>query len=200
MSKISSLRRDVAIRPEKRTIHVLTEGEETETGYVAALRSLDEVRRSVSITIEIGKEHAVPLKLVEEAMRIAKKPEIDTVWCLADIEAPAPHPNIDNAIALAQKHPKVKIAFTNPCFELWLLLHDRDITGYRTTRAMESDVQQLRAVSGKKITDAQYFMERRNEAITRAAQLRQIHLRNSNRIPHNNPSSDMDLFLADIFA
>jgi len=196
MAKIDSLRRSTATRPMKRTIYVLTEGDKTEPGYISALKNVDDVRRNNEFTIALGNEHSVPFSLVEEAMRVAKDPEIDTVWCISDIEAPQQHPNISRAIALAEKNPKVNLVFTNPCFELWLLLHDRDVTRYKSTDDMEREVQSLPSVSGKVITDGKYFMERREAAIRRAKDLRLRHQRNDSHRPHDNPSSDMDLFMA----
>lgn len=56
----------------------------------------------------------------------------DQVWCVFDVEAPQPHPKLDAALRLASKH-KVRCAVSNPCFELWLLLHFRDQFDYLTT-------------------------------------------------------------------
>ena len=46
----------------------------------------------------------------------------DQVWAVFDRDE---HPNYDAAIRLCEQH-KVGVARSNPCFELWLILHDAD--------------------------------------------------------------------------
>ncbi|MER0242846.1 RloB family protein [Streptomyces sp. HSW2009] len=64
------------------------------------------------------------------------------VWCVVDVEAPAPHASLDEAIALARRSG-VRMALSNPCFELWLLLHIKHVLAYQTSadaqRALEKD-------------------------------------------------------------
>ena len=121
-----SLKRKVATRQPKRTILVFTEGEVTEPAYVKELKRLEHVRQSTSIRVEIAGAHMVPYPLVEKAVAQAADNEIDEVWCLFDVESPKPHPRLREAVALAARDDKVHLAISNPCFELWLILHHQD--------------------------------------------------------------------------
>ena len=49
--------------------------------------------------------------------------EFDEVWCVVDVD----DYDLDSAAALAAKSG-VRLAVSNPCFELWLLLHHQDCT------------------------------------------------------------------------
>lgn len=46
----------------------------------------------------------------------------DEVWCVFDIDE---HPFVPDAKQQAQQH-QIKVAISNPCFELWVLLHFQD--------------------------------------------------------------------------
>ena len=46
----------------------------------------------------------------------------DEVWCVFDVDA---HPHLPDAKQKAEAN-RIKMAISNPCFELWLLLHFQD--------------------------------------------------------------------------
>jgi RloB-like protein len=60
----------------------------------------------------------------ERAARAAKdeNQRYDEVWCVFDIDD---HPHIDDAKQQARDNG-IKLAVSNPCFELWVLLHFQD--------------------------------------------------------------------------
>ncbi|MGI5245589.1 RloB family protein [Dactylosporangium sp. CA-139066] len=128
----ASLRRRVGDRRPRKTLVVLCEGIRTEPEYLEALRRDPEVRdaAAVDIRIERGASGAVPLTLVRRAIEIRERArreegEIDEVWCLYDVEWPVHHPSLAEARDLAARHG-INLAVSNPCFELWLVLHFRD--------------------------------------------------------------------------
>jgi hypothetical protein len=49
----------------------------------------------------------------------------DSVWCVFDIDV---HPHVGEAKEMARDNG-IDLAVSNPCFELWLLLHFRDNPG-----------------------------------------------------------------------
>lgn len=53
-------------------------------------------------------------------------------WCVFDVDA---HPNLRSAIEEARTSD-IQVAVSNPCFELWLILHFRDNPGPRTPDEM----------------------------------------------------------------
>ncbi|MEV5198866.1 RloB family protein [Streptomyces sp. NPDC053720] len=68
--------------------------------------------------------------------------EYDEVWCVIDVEAPVPHEGLTAALKLARQHG-VEVALSNPCFELWLLLHFKDMSGYCTSAAAQRALERL---------------------------------------------------------
>ncbi len=65
--------------------------------------------------------------MVRSAMSYRERAgDVDACWCVVDVDA---HATLDRAIALASS-AGVKIAVSNPCFEIWLLWHYADHTAH----------------------------------------------------------------------
>jgi hypothetical protein len=189
-----SLRRRVEQRRPRKTLLVFCEGARTEPEYLAAFRREPAVRAAAAVDIRIDQDSAgfKPLGLVRKAISardkaVREEGEIDEFWCVFDVEWPHTHPGLAEAVALAGGNG-IRLAISNPCFELWLALHfaDRDAwldnAGARRLRC-KHDGQQ-----GKGLDPALY-MPRRSLAAARAAKLERRHVRNGTGLPDDNPSS-----------
>lgn len=139
-----SPRRDRDRRPARppptrapgRSILVVCEGERTEPEY---LRGLIAHVKNPLVRITIAKERGEPRKVVEIARqlrsdaieRAAKEQDdnlaYDNVWCAFDRDQ---HERFDDALAMARAND-LRLAVSNPCVELWLLLHFREQPGAR---------------------------------------------------------------------
>ncbi|WP_445457151.1 RloB family protein [Flavobacterium sp. HNIBRBA15423] len=106
---------------------ILCEGE-TEENYFTGLITQEKYRRkfaSIDVDIYKPKNHS-PLGLVNKAkdlIKIAKrdKNKYDFVWVVFDKDG---HANMADAFEIARNsNPEIKIAFTIPCFEFFVLLH-----------------------------------------------------------------------------
>ncbi|WP_449060961.1 RloB family protein [Planomonospora algeriensis] len=118
------------------------EGEASEPDYVGALKRLPEVRANTSVSIEIDPEQGVPLTLVKRAIERIRDDEVDECWCVFDVEWPQNHPNLRQAVRLADEHG-IHLAVSNPCFELWLILHFEDQTAFMNTSDAERRSRKL---------------------------------------------------------
>lgn len=183
------LRRSTGKRPERRTLVVFTEGKNSEPDYINGLKKLSHVAENVALSIEVDALHGVPLTLVEQAIVRSKDDEIDECWCVFDVEWPKHHPNLQKAVGRARQH-KIGLAVSNPCFELWLILHHRKFSKFENTDKVESLSRALDKRSGKTI-DASLYMPLRRVASEHAAMLEKQHARNGTELPHDNPSSGM---------
>lgn len=194
------LRRKVGGRSLKRTLLVFCEGERTEVDYLRALKQESAVRDVASVDIRIQEDtHGfAPLSLVRTAVEARSRAtdergEVDEVWCIFDVEQPKNHPNLREAIALAG-NKNVRVAVSNPCFELWLVLHfDEYARPLKTT-----EVIRLRRKYDKrkdKGLDGARYMPLRDDAARRARDLENRHRGNGTEFPNNNPSSSMFRFL-----
>jgi hypothetical protein len=132
------LRRRKPFREPKPRILIVCEGTRTEPEYFTDLRNRE--RSLVELVIEAGGtpktlvERAVALK--KESKRQAKKdPNLgyEHVWCVFDVDE---HPYVAEAQQQARDN-KIDVAISNPCFELWALLHFQDQHAWRiSTRGL----------------------------------------------------------------
>ena len=199
-SKGKSLRRKVATRAPRRTILVFCEGERTETDYLEALKRDPAVRDIASVDIRIHQDSLgyAPLTLVRAAVEARARAadeegEIDEVWCIFDVEQPKNHPNLKEAIALARDRG-VHVAVSNPCFELWLILHFQDQSAPMTSKDA-IDLRRSLDNSRDKGLDGYLYMPQRDQAARRARDLDDRHKGNATRFPNDDPSSGMFRFL-----
>ncbi|MEU9712565.1 RloB family protein [Streptomyces sp. NPDC047967] len=148
MKRGKPLKRTKGARPEQRRFLIYCEGERTENQY---FKGLSADLRTLPVAIRLGGEHGEPQSLVRAAIehrkRAPRSPEdrrtaYDEVWCVIDVEAPRPHDGLDSALELARQHG-IEVALTNPCFELWIMLHFHDVTGYRTSDQAQKELERL---------------------------------------------------------
>jgi hypothetical protein len=135
-------RRTPRLEPRARVL-IVCEGEATEPGY---FRSLLQELRARSVSVEIKEKSGVPKTLVERAVELKKNAErdakreedaglrYDEVWCVFDRDH---HPNLPAAFQQAHANG-LHVAFSNPCFELWILLHFQDQRAEIETKAAGS--------------------------------------------------------------
>lgn len=127
--KHSDLRRRPAIREPKPRFTLFCEGERTEPDYFKAL-----ARAHPAILLEIKPSAGVPGTLARRAIahradgkKAARRrggvdsyEELDETWAVFDRDE---HPSYKEAIDLCHSH-NIGVARSNPCFELWLILHE----------------------------------------------------------------------------
>lgn len=127
MTRHKDLRRRRPVRQTNPRILIVCEGSRTEPGYFNDLRRAE--RRQVELEIvPAGSPKAVvecAVEMQREARRQAKKDPFlgyDQVWCVFDIDE---HPLVPDASQQARDN-NIHLAISNPCFELWSLLHFQD--------------------------------------------------------------------------
>lgn len=188
-----SLRR----QPQRALRHqllVFTEGEVTEVQYLKEL----ERRHRDKVVITIPDKHGVPLTLVEYAVE-ARERDLklqrkqrgtarDEYWCVFDRDT---HPNIPAAFDLAQRN-SIEIAFSNPCIELWFLLHSRAHTAYIERHDLQKEWRDLSGCKDKHLSPAALDLLNENYEDARA---RAEHLDKKHRLDGSpeqaNPSSSL---------
>jgi RloB-like protein len=190
------LKRAVERRQEFKTVVVFCEGKKSEPDYINGVKKLPHVASNTALNIEVHPEQGAPMTLVKMAVDRQNDPEVDECWCLFDVEWPKNHPNLDAAVRMA-KAAGVRLAISNPCFEVWLILHYRLHTRFEATVVCERESRGLDKRKGKSI-NADLYMPRRMDAARRASLLDERHAKNGNELPNNNPSSGMYHFLAAI--
>jgi len=180
---------------------VFCEGERTEPEYLDALKRQPSVRdvSAVDLRVETGQGGSVPRTLVAMATEarirgIEEEAEIDEFWCVFDVEWPRNHPGLIEAVQQARANG-IQLAVSNPCFELWLILHFQDHAAWLDNSQARRLRGQLDGSSDKGL-DAAKYMPLTADATRRATSLDRRHLQDGTVFPHDNPSSGMHCLLA----
>lgn len=177
----------------RREILVFTEGEKTEDGYLLPWRRA--YRASVLLTVDSF--HGVPLFLVDRAVE-TKRTEArdhrrgrgrahDEIWCVFDIDA---HPNLAEAVQKAEANG-IGLAISNPCIELWFVLHFEDQTAYLSRHDAQSRSSELLACGKNLSQEAMNLLsDRYEDALVRAHRLDAKH-KGDGSPSGSNPSSSV---------
>lgn len=112
----------------KLTFLIATEGTRTEPNYFKALKTELEKSNRFSIDISVQGKGKATTTLVNKVHRQIEynHQEYDRVWVVFDRDE---FPDFDEAIQQAAEH-KINCAWSNESFELWLLLHFKDVSGH----------------------------------------------------------------------
>lgn len=177
-------------RPARPVIRVLTEGKVTEPEYLTCLAR---AHREITVSFDRAHTGSDPLTLVREAKRQlarsrsrsrADGPDFDEIWCVFDTDE---HLALPAAIAEADT-AGVALAISNPCFELWLVLHVEVQTAWIHRHAVQHRAEALGLTSGKTLCDADRVCTMVDHAVARAQRLDDGHAKNDS--PSGaNPSS-----------
>lgn len=116
-------------RNRRPVIYIICEGKETEINYFRHFRT----RRCLVDVVPISSKHTAAEHLVKHARALISHADYfpkdgDQIWCVFDCDE-----NSDVALRNAAEFAKQKgyhIAYSNPCFEYWYLLHFVKQNGY----------------------------------------------------------------------
>ncbi len=199
---------DVALKPEKRSFLIITEGKNTEPSYFEHFKLPNAEIKAIGVgdnTFSLV-EKAIRIRNEENEKRIRERKEpFDFVWCVFDADPKPDNPhqliNFIKGIHLSEQND-VKVAYSNQAFEYWLILHFEDHQGGAMPRTDYHDKinDYLNPLGcyydGKnsKIIDANFFdrmlsivrtaregekIRRQDEAISRAKRILNFHTDNS---------------------
>ena len=116
--------------------------------------------------------------------------EYDQVWAVFDRDE---HPRFKDALMRCRQQG-VHVAWSNPCFELWLILHEQEYNKPSRSRAVQAALKLLRPeydMHGAKTPNCDELVRRVEDAERRADTLLQ-RLETEDR-PYGNPSTAVGL-------
>lgn len=116
-----AVKRRSARRSSRSRILVVCGGERTEPTYFKGLR---DSLNNKAVDIKVVSKGRAPAQVVDYAVA-QRTPDFDEVWCVLDVD----EFDLVDAVQLAREHD-INLAVSNPCFELWLLLHYADCRTY----------------------------------------------------------------------
>jgi len=183
-------RRKWFAEPRTRVL-ICCEGEVTEPSYLDGLRRELQIRLVQIEVVPCGMnpktlvDHAVEKKKGAERQARREKDDnlkYDEVWCVFDVDA---HQHVPDAKQKAAAN-NIKLAISNPCFELWLLLHFQDQTAYIERHPVQSACRGHMPGYEKDVPCEQVF-PRYREAVERAVKL--DHWQETRGCAGENPST-----------
>ncbi|WBC04329.1 RloB family protein [Micromonospora sp. WMMA1976] len=110
----TDLRRRLPTREQRRTVLVVTNGESTERAYLDGLRRERWLAHRLVVAVEKGS----PVDAVRGAARRRDDNDFDEAYVVCDVDHYAPAESEREA----RRH-EVTLLWSNPCFEVWLILH-----------------------------------------------------------------------------
>ena len=161
----------------KPVVLVICEGG-TEKEY---LDGLVDANKNSRVKVEVIGHEGVPKTVVQYAKKRKKENqkralrekddnlEFDAVWGLFDVDA---HPNIPDAQQMARDNG-IRLAISNPCFELWLYLHFADQPGIQHRHEMQRLLKEHVPAYDKHIKYST-FASNYKQAVSRARQLENL--------------------------
>lgn len=195
------------IRPAvdaKPLLTVFCEGKNTEPDY---LREFARALGSGVVSVQLIKGAGVPRTLVEKAAEEKRKhartmrrnsfAQADRFWVAFDCDE---HPHLAEAMGLARDN-NILVAYSNPCFEVWLLLHcdgvvvDGPIDRHEAQTKLEALLETYNAKVGKS-PDFAELSGGYEHARAAAKTLRQR--REEEGDPRGNPYTDFDFLTENI--
>jgi hypothetical protein len=133
----SDISRSEGKRRERQRLLVVCGAKVTEKDY---LQGLVVHLANPAVTVRFKARACSPSQLIEYAVseRERSRGDFDQIWCVFDVD----EYDVATAVAQARKHG-IEVAVSNPCFELWLILHFCKHTAYAPSyRALVPSLKQ----------------------------------------------------------
>ena len=190
--------RQAAVHASRPIVLLVCEGTVTEPQYFQGLANSC---RNPRVQIEISPRRGVPKTLVEIAKQLKNDSQTraektrdrnlayDSVWCVFDIDD---HPNLPDAKQMARDNG-IDLAISNPCIELWLLLHFREHPGMKhriEVKAMMKDY----ILNYEKAVDFRDYAHGCDQAIVRARRMDKAAVEEGE--PGRNPTTGVHALVA----
>ncbi|HUT56108.1 MAG TPA: RloB family protein [bacterium] len=178
---------DRALKKASKTqtsILIVCEGEKTEPFYFYHWRR--DLKQVADITIVGGDICGTNPKNIVQYARDHKE-GYDSIWCVFDRDE---HKKVPEAFDQAKAHG-FNVAFSNPCFELWFLIHFQDQTAHIERVAVCRKVKSHIKGYEKSADIYGQLVNGQGRAIARAVDLRKRN-RDNGKKETDNPSTGVD--------
>lgn len=192
------LERSTQTIPTRRSIFIACEGLTEEAWWLWYARQHRATGVEVSVVGQLGDPRKVVERAIEQRKRFAQRAHRDQdsyadafeCWAVVDVDE---HARLPEAVSLAQAH-QIPMAISNPCFEIWGLLHLTDqsawIHRHDCQRRLHEEMPSYHH-DRNPILDAEQMRGKEPAARARIAQLDRRH-RAAGR-PAGNPSTSVHL-------
>ena len=194
MSRARRIGRRVGTRAPAARIVVVMEGASTEPRYLKMFRRIYGHQSVTLVPIGgAGDPRAVVERAIEESRKMKRDSlaDRDSVWAMFDRDI---HPRFAEAKNLAQGNG-ISLAISNPCFEIWGILHYQDhdapLDRHECQRLLGDLCPGYRRSGGKVFDDRTAIANGYLDAVKRAE--RSLERRTEEGTPGGNPSTSVHL-------
>jgi hypothetical protein len=161
--------------------YVAVEGEKTEVHYFNELnRKIQDSRFQVKVVSRGDPSFSAPRHVLDSILQHAKAAKADDrLWIVIDRDK-WPANQLDSVASISGENG-VEVAFSNPCFELWMLLHHRKIKDLAEIKSLNARrkvkdkmVSELRSIIGtynQNAPDMDIFFAATDVAVENAKQI-----------------------------
>ena len=181
-SRRQSFKRNNSQRlPRKQSVLLLCEGKVTEPDY---FRALQREYRLQSFILRFSFPGG-PTSIAQTAME--EKHRYDHVWVVFDRDE---HSGYDQAVQRC-RDAGIGVAYSNPCFELWLILHVMEMDSSLDRHAMQSRCQEhvQYPLNENKRPDYHWLMQESRVEVAEARAAAQLKKRFEEGSAQGNPST-----------
>jgi len=171
-----ALVRKVPYLEPRRRLLIVCEGEVTEPEYFEGFRRWCKNPR---VEVHVHGPGGSPFTLVTTARDLKNKAaqealsqrdenvSYDEVWCVFDVDE---HPRVNEARQMARDN-ELKLAMSNACFELWLILHLRESPGAQHRHHLQAMLAELMPGVEEKHLNFEQLIEGYDDAYRRAERM-----------------------------
>lgn len=177
---------------QRRTFTIICEGQ-TEVAYFRDLVRQGVIAPDIHVSPRKAK-HSDPRKFGQALTDLPPRDERDEAWFVFDVEAP-PRPNIEHTISAAETDG-FGVAWSNPCFEVWLIYHFKAWSGpFSTSRDVETALQQFLPHFRKGLAPSGAIHTHLDQALRNSKAVDAGHRRDGRTPPMANPASGMAMLI-----
>lgn len=201
MSRANRKPRGSHTRERNKIILIATEGRnKTEKTY---FREFNRMMNGIKITIATG-NNTDPVGIVEDAKKTADNKGIDAasgdkLYAVFDTDFDKIQ-QIQEARSIAREND-INVILSNPCFEVWILLHFQYSTHpFRSNNEVFDELIKEWPEYKKNISSFQSIQNKRETAITNAEKLIEFHQKSSTKpeIEYLNPATEVHELVKEI--
>ena len=157
---------------------VSTEGSKTERDYLGMIQ--EKFGRDFSFVLLFAKSRdkhkpdpVNTLKFMEKKLKEEELESGDEAWIIVDRDKWTKE-QIESLYKWAEKKENYHVAFSNPCFEVWLLFHFEEWKNYRSSKECKSRLKSYLPECDKKNMKNKIELEHIHDAIKRARARREV--------------------------
>lgn len=188
-------------KDQHKNILIALEDKKSSRYYIRELIKDKSVAANVVFAEHIGTDPKSVLKAIEKFERNNPHIKYEKAWLVIDKDS-FTKDNFKGTLETARQKD-ICVAYSNECYELWLLLHFKDVTGFRTREQLKKELnEEFKKHFGLEYSKAEkhvygMIIDKQEDAVNRANKLL-INLKklNTHLDPYNdNPSTKMHILI-----